>query len=71
MPEHRGSGVGKALFRHGASLAVERGFGRYEWAALNWNQSAIDFYRSFGAASLDEWTTFRLQGTALKNAAEG
>lgn len=66
LPEHRGRGVGKALFRFGARLAVERGYGRYEWAALNWNQAAIDFYRSFGAVALDEWTTFRLQGTALE-----
>jgi ribosomal protein S18 acetylase RimI-like enzyme len=67
--EHRGSGIGRALFQHGARLAVERGFGRYEWAALDWNQKAIDFYRSFGARPLDEWTTFRLSGEALHRAA--
>lgn len=69
LPEHRGTGVGQALFRHGARLAVERGYGRYEWAALDWNQTAIDFYRSFGARSMDEWTTFRLSGDALERAA--
>lgn len=69
-PEFRGCGVGKALFQLGARLAVERGFGRYEWAALNWNRAAIDFYQGFAAKPLDEWTTFRLAGTALGRAAE-
>jgi GNAT superfamily N-acetyltransferase len=68
-PEHRGQGVGKALFQLGAKLAVERGHGRYEWAALNWNRDAIDFYLAFGAEPLDEWTTFRLSGPALERAA--
>lgn len=69
LPEHRGDGVGRALFTEGAKLAVARGCGRYEWAALNWNQPAIDFYRGFGAIPLEEWTTFRLTGDALKRAA--
>jgi len=69
-PEHRRKGVGKELFLHGARLAVERGHGRYEWAALDWNSQAIDFYRSFGAISMDEWTTYRLSGDALRRAAQ-
>lgn len=70
-PEHRGTGVGRALFRYGAQLAVQRGYGRYEWAALDWNQPAIDFYLAFGARPLTEWTTFRLAGDALERAARG
>lgn len=65
-PEHRRQGVGRALFLHGARLAVERGHGRYEWAALDWNVDAIAFYRSFGAEALAEWTTYRLSGAALQ-----
>jgi GNAT superfamily N-acetyltransferase len=70
VPEERSKGVGRALFVAGAKLAVARGCGRYEWAALNWNSNAIEFYRSFGAVPLSEWTTFRLTGAALLQAAE-
>ena len=65
-PDKRGQGVGKALLRALANIAVERGYGRMEWAVLDWNQSAIDFYRSLGAAALDEWTVYRLTGPALE-----
>jgi GNAT superfamily N-acetyltransferase len=65
MPEHRGSGLGKALLSSLAGLAVDRGYARLEWAVLNWNQPAIDFYRSLGAVALDEWTVYRLSGGAL------
>jgi GNAT superfamily N-acetyltransferase len=65
MPEHRGSGLGKALLLSLAGLAVERGYARLEWAVLDWNQPAIDFYRSLGAAAMDEWTVYRLSGEAL------
>jgi GNAT superfamily N-acetyltransferase len=68
-PDHRKRGVGRALFQLGAKLALERGHGRYEWAALNWNRQAIDFYLGFGAEPLNEWTTFRLSGAALQRAA--
>lgn len=64
-PPHRGKGVGKALLMHLARLASERGCGRFEWAVLDWNQPAIDFYRSLGAMPLDDWTLFRLTGDAL------
>ncbi len=64
-PELRRRGVGAALFRRLASLAIERGCGRFEWAALDWNQPAIAFYRQMGARAMSEWTTFRLEGPAL------
>ena len=61
----RGRGVGKALLRHLAALAVTDGCGRFEWAVLDWNQRAIDFYTGLGAVPLADWTTFRLDGAAL------
>ena len=68
MPEHRGSGLGRALLMSLAGLAVERGYARLEWAVLDWNQSAIDFYRSLGAVAMDDWTVYRLTGEALTTA---
>jgi GNAT superfamily N-acetyltransferase len=68
-PAHRGKGVGKALLAHVASIAVERRCGRFEWAVLDWNTPAIDFYRSLGAVPLDDWTLFRLTGDALNRVA--
>ena len=64
-PEFRGRGVGKALLVHLAKLTVERACGRLEWSVLDWNESAIGFYKSLGAAPLDEWTIFRVTGDAL------
>jgi GNAT superfamily N-acetyltransferase len=64
-PEHRGKGHGKALLAALAQLAVERDCGRLEWAVLNWNKPAIDFYRSLGAEPMDEWMVYRLTGSAL------
>jgi GNAT superfamily N-acetyltransferase len=64
-PTMRQHGVGKALLRHLARLAVERGCGRLEWAALDWNRLAIDFYLAKGAVVMDEWSTYRLTGEAL------
>lgn len=65
VPEARGRGYGKALMRHVARVAVERGCGRFEWAVLDWNQPAIDFYRSLGAEVLPDWRIGRLTGNAL------
>ncbi len=65
VPEHRAHGVGRALLGALAERAIDRGCARLEWAVLDWNQPAIDFYRSFGAVPNDEWTTFRLAGAAL------
>jgi GNAT superfamily N-acetyltransferase len=61
----RGRGIGKALLTHLASLAASRGYGRVEWAVLDWNTPAIDFYRSLGATMLDDWRICRLTGEAL------
>jgi GNAT superfamily N-acetyltransferase len=69
MPEYRGSGLGKALLMSLAEVAVERGYARLEWAVLDWNQPAIDFYRSLGAVALNEWTVYRLNGEALTTTA--
>lgn len=64
-PSARGAGVGGALLRHLAGIAVDRGYGRFEWAVLDWNQPAIDFYRVKGAVGMDEWTVQRVSGDAL------
>ncbi|MGH6786887.1 MAG: GNAT family N-acetyltransferase [Novosphingobium sp.] len=61
----RGAGLGKTLLAHLAALAVERGCARLEWAVLDWNAPAIDFYRALGAKPMDEWTTMRVDGMAL------
>ena len=68
-PEHRGKGLGKALLIRLAQIAVERGYGRLEWAVLDWNTPSIEFYRSLGAVPLDEWTAYRLTGEALSRLA--
>jgi GNAT superfamily N-acetyltransferase len=68
---YRGQGVGTALLRALAAIAVERGLGPVEWSVLDWNEPAIGFYRSIGASSMDGWTTFRLTGDALGRFAAG
>jgi GNAT superfamily N-acetyltransferase len=68
-PAARGRGVGKALLQHLARLAVSRGCARFEWAVLDWNTPAIDFYKAAGAVPLDEWMVFRLTGEALQTLA--
>ncbi len=65
QPAQRGHGVGKALLRHLASLAVTRGCGRLEWSVLDWNVDAIGFYETLGARPQDEWTVYRVTGDAL------
>jgi len=64
-PPFRGKGIGKALFAAVADIAVMEGCPRLEWAVLNWNTPAIDFYNSLGAIPLTEWTTMRLSGSPL------
>jgi GNAT superfamily N-acetyltransferase len=59
-PEHRGAGIGKALLRHLAALAVERGCGRFEWRVLDWNTPSIRFYESLGAVVMPEWQLVRM-----------
>ncbi len=70
-PEHRGKGIGKALLARLAKIAVERGYGRLEWAVLDWNTPSIEFYRSLGAVPQDAWTGYRLTGDALSRLALG
>jgi GNAT superfamily N-acetyltransferase len=69
QPEVRGKGVGRALLRYLAKLAEDRKCGRLEWSVLDWNESAIGFYKSIGAEPLDQWTVFRLKGEALSRLA--
>ena len=64
-PDARGSGVGTALLKHLAGIALDRDCARFEWAVLDWNTPAVDFYTAMGADSLDEWTVRRVTGDAL------
>ena len=70
---HRGRGIGKALLARLAAIAAEKKCPRLEWAVLDWNASAIEFYESIGAQPMAEWTVFRLAGAALERlgASEG
>ena len=69
-PDARGKGVGTALLRHLAGIAVERGCARFEWSVLDWNADAIAFYRQMGAVGLDEWTVQPVSGEALARLAQ-
>ncbi|GAA2556873.1 GNAT family N-acetyltransferase [Pseudonocardia hydrocarbonoxydans] len=66
QPAHRGAGLGRALLAALAGVCTERGYARLEWSVLDWNAPSIAFYRSLGAVSMDGWTTFRLDGDALR-----
>ena len=63
--DQRGKGIGRALLRHVAGLAVDRQCGRLEWSVLDWNAPAIGFYRELGARPMDDWTTQRVTGDTL------
>ena len=65
VPAERGRGTGTALLRYLAALALDRGCARFEWAVLDWNTPAVEFYRAIGATGLDEWTVQRVDGAAL------
>ena len=65
QPAARGAGIGKALLSHLGALAVARGYGRFDWSVLDWNENAIRFYQKMGATVLPEWRICRLAGTAL------
>jgi len=69
-PAMRGRGIGKALLGELARIATERGCARMEWAVLDWNTPAIEFYRSLGAVPMDGWTIFRLTAPAIARLAE-
>ncbi len=68
-PTFRGLGLGKRLMLRLAQIAIERDCGRFEWSVLDWNQPAIDFYRSLGAVGMDAWTMQRVSGDALQTLA--
>jgi GNAT superfamily N-acetyltransferase len=68
-PECRGRGYGKALLVELARIAAERNCARLEWAVLDWNRPAIDFYLSLGAVAMDEWTVYRLTEDAIQRLA--
>ena len=71
-PKYRGLGHGKALLRRLAQICIERGYKRLQWWVLDWNETAIEFYKSIGAQPMDEWTVFRVSGSSLeKLATEG
>jgi len=70
-PEFRGTGAGKALLKHLAGVALSKNCGRFEWNVLDWNEPAIQFYRSIGAKPQDEWVSYRLTGKALEELADG
>ena len=61
-PAARGAGVGRALLEHLAAIAVERDWGRFEWAVLDWNEPSIAFYKKMGATPMHDWTVFRITG---------
>ena len=65
-PQHRGAGIGEALLTRLGKLAVERGYGRFEWTVLDWNANAIRFYERMGATVLPEWRVCRVTGDALQ-----
>lgn len=69
-PAYRGKGVGLALLKMIASLAVERGCERVDWSVLDWNDLAIQFYRKIGAVEMRDWSTMRLNGDSLRRFAE-
>jgi GNAT superfamily N-acetyltransferase len=64
-PAHRRAGVGRALISAVAARTRDTGGGRLEWAALDWNELALGFYRNLGAQQMSEWITHRLTGEAL------
>ncbi len=64
-PQYRGLGFGKALLKHLAAICEERGYGRFQWWVLDWNEPAIEFYKSLGAVAMDEWTVYRVSEQAL------
>lgn len=69
-PEDRGKGYGRALLIHLAKIARDRGCGRMEWAVLDWNDAAIQFYRKLGAKPMDDWTVFRLKRDGIAKLAD-
>lgn len=70
-PQYRGKGYGKRFLEALGRIAVERNYGRMEWAVLDWNAPSIAFYKSLGAVPMDEWTVYRMSGEALQRLGRG
>ena len=66
-PEFRGAGIGLEFMKTLARICIERGYDRFQWWVLDWNEPSINFYKSIGAEAMDEWTVYRLSGSALKS----
>jgi GNAT superfamily N-acetyltransferase len=64
-PQFRGKGFGKALLKHLAAICEDRGYGRFQWWVLDWNEPSIEFYKALGAVAMDEWTVYRVSEDAL------
>ena len=71
LPQWRGRGLGRELMGYLAKTALERKCRRLEWSVLDWNESAIGFYKGLGAGPVDAWTTYRLAGDNLEKLAQG
>jgi GNAT superfamily N-acetyltransferase len=69
-PQHRRCGVGRAMLAHIARMAVQQGYGRLEWAVLDWNEPALRFYDTLDAKLMDEWRILRMEGTSLTRLAQ-
>jgi GNAT superfamily N-acetyltransferase len=69
-PEHRRGGIGRAVIEHLAALALERGYVRLEWVALDWNEPALSFYAKLGARRLDDWKILRLERDGIRRLAK-
>jgi len=70
-PAFRGQGIGLALFKSLARIAVDRGCKRLDWNVLDWNAPAIRFYEQLGATALSEWDTMRLKADQIRDLANG
>ena len=71
IPRFRRHGLGRMLLTRLARIACDRGYGRLEWAVLDWNELAIGFYKGLGATPMHDWTVFRLSGGSLRKLADG
>jgi len=70
-PAFRGKGIGKALLKHLAAVAIQKGCNRFVWQVLDWNTPSLEFYKAMGAEVLKEWLTCRVEGEALRGLAAG
>ena len=66
LPQFRKRGLGRRLIGAVAQIAAERGCGRFEWIALDWNERALEFYRGLGAQTLDDWVLLRVNPAEMK-----